>query len=424
MQTTVKFRGWLPALITCLTIILQFTAPAKIWTMLFIGLGITLTITWYWARELQTGLSFTREHRYTWAQVGDRLEERFTVTNTSFIPALWLEIEDHSTLPDYQPSRVTGVGSKAVNRWYTDGICSQRGVFQLGPVVLKTGDPFGLFEVKHRYPNTEDFTIMPPVLAFPGLNIATRGQTGDDTLRTYSLSRTQSSATVRKYAPHDSLNRIHWPTTARRNEFFVRNLDPASSGDWWLALDLNVNAHYGQKQDFTLEKVILIASSLADRGLKEKHAVGLIAQGKEAVWVPPLTSAGHRGHILKTLALVNPGTLDLEPLLTRSRRYITGNASLVVITASTTLTWLQPLLLLMRQGVVVTVIYTVIPQTQAAIEANRQILISQGITTHLLESSQITPPPPEDAAGRWEWQITGLGKAVAVHKPQGKWKQV
>ena len=68
-------------------------------------------IGWLWARSLRDYLRLTREVRFTWAQVGDRLEEKFTLTNDGLAPATWVEMEDHSTLLDYSAARAIGIGN-------------------------------------------------------------------------------------------------------------------------------------------------------------------------------------------------------------------------------------------------------------------------------------------------------------------------
>lgn len=422
--TILKFKGWIFAALTALAGILQFVAPARIWNILFMGLGLSLLVSFFWARSLKGGVVFTRERRYTWAQVGDHLEERLVIANNGIFPALWIEIVDRSTLPGYTISRVTEVGGKSVSRWHTHGVCTRRGIFQLGPTRLNMGDPFGLFEVTQTHPNTVDFTITPPILSLPQLKIDTRGQAGEKNLRRYSLSHTQAVSSVRGYQVGDSLNRIHWPTTARRDSFFVRELQPVSSGDWWLALDLDASAHYGENENSTLEKAILVASSLTGAGLSQKHAVGLLAHGQAAVWLPPLASEIQRWEILKTLAQVRPGNLSLEQLLARNRQNVGRNANLVIITASTRFEWLDPLLMLKRQGVSPTAILIFTPESRPFLAAAYETLVSQGIKTYLVDQSAIEIPTPEEAAGKWQWYITGTGKAVAMHKPQGSWEQV
>jgi len=424
VQTTITFKGHTLAGVALAMIILQFVAPARAWNIILVALGLTLGTAYFWVKTLQTSIQLTRERRYTWAQVGDRLEERFALHNTGHVPVLWVEIIDQSTLPGYTASRVIGIGINTFTRWHSDVICMQRGVFQLGPITLNTGDPFGLFELRQYYPNTIDFTIIPPILPLPTLTVASRGETGEKVTRPYSLSRTQASAGVRLYQSGDSLSKIHWPTTARRNEFYIRKFETASTGDWWLVPDLDAQAHYGSGTSSTLEKAILITSSLADKGLRHHRAVGLLAHGDRALWLPPVASPIQRTQILKALAQIEAGNIPLKDVLDRSRLSLTRNTSLIVITAESNLEWLDPLLFLQRRGIVPTVILIFNSQTSLQAQAAHHWLTGADITVHLIDETSVIPPTPKDAAGKWAWHITGTGKAVPVQRPQGNWRQL
>ena len=92
--------------------ILQLFFPNRTWMTLLIIIGGTWLISLLWTFILGHGLSLEREMRYDWAQVGDVLQERYTVYNDSFLPAIWLEVQDHSTIPDYQTGRVTSINAK------------------------------------------------------------------------------------------------------------------------------------------------------------------------------------------------------------------------------------------------------------------------------------------------------------------------
>ena len=424
MMATMKFKGWPLLLALGLVFVLQLTVPAQIWTMLFIGLGLLGLIAYIWARGLQHGILLVRERRYTMAQVGDRLEERFTIYRSGYLPALWLELTDHSTLPGYQASQVTGLGAHSHTRWRSESICTRRGIYQLGPTELDLGDPFGLFAIHQHYPNRVEFTVAPPIVALPDIQVASRGHAGEGAPRPYSLAPTEPTTTVRPHTPADSLNRIHWPTSARRESLYVRGLQEPTSGDWWLVLDMDQAVHSGQDIDSTLEKGVLIAASLADRGLTEAQAVGLLAQGREAVWLPPQSTPLQRWRILTALARIEAGQLNLADLLTRSNRLIKQNTSLIVITASTDSDWLNPLLLLKRQGVVPTTVLVYTEQTRPALEAIYHTLLLQGIRAYLIDQASLSHPTYEDLAGRWEWRTLGTGRAVAVHRPEGEWEAV
>ena len=136
----------MPALVGLL-LILHLAVPYRGWLILLVGLGGAWLASYLWARSLAHGLRLVREMRFGWAQVGDRLEERFTLVNEGMLPGLWVEVVDHSTVPDYRVSRVSGVGGGSKSRWHTKGVCTRRGLFTLGPTTLRTGDPFGLYTV-------------------------------------------------------------------------------------------------------------------------------------------------------------------------------------------------------------------------------------------------------------------------------------
>jgi uncharacterized protein (DUF58 family) len=168
----------LPGLVLVL-LFLQLLDPFRGWTLLLVGLGGAWLSSYLWARSLQRSLHLIREKRFGWAQVGDRIEERFTLTNTGRLPALWVEIVDHSTLPGYLPGRVTGVGSGTWNRWRTQATCQQRGVYTLGPTTLSTADPLGLYSVEIHDPSQADLVVMPPLVPLPLIEIAPGGQAGE-----------------------------------------------------------------------------------------------------------------------------------------------------------------------------------------------------------------------------------------------------
>ncbi len=405
--------------------ILHIAAPSKVWTILFFVLVIVQVLAYFWMKQLSNYLQLVRERRSTWNQVGDHLEERFTLINDSPFPALWVEVRDHSNMPGYQASQVTGLSGSSSNYWHSSGVCRRRGVFQLGPVQANTSDPFGLFLVEQVYPNTIDMVIFPPVVPLPEINIDTRGNFGDEETHSYSLARIQAAASVRPYRSGDSWNRIHWPTTARRNEFYVRQMERASSGNWWLLLDLDLNIHpHHEAPDSTLEKTIIVAASLTDQGLNKHQAVGLLTAGPESIWLLPRASPDQRWAIFKALAEVQGGTLSLNDLLLRSRSMLERQASLIIITATTTLDWLPSLLLLKRQGVIPTIIFIAKFETQSQIESAHHLLNAQGVTTYVLDETAIVVPEMDLEKDTWEWRILGTGKAVAVNKPQGAWEKV
>src|SRR5574341_1036539 len=222
-----------------LLLILQVIFPNQVWMALLVGLGGVWLIAYLWVRSLSRNLHLEREMRYGWAQVGDRLEERFTLVNKGWVPAFWVEISDHSTLPDYNVSQITAIGSSTKNSWKTSQVCNQRGLFMLGPTLLRTGDPIGLFSATIDIPSSAVLMVMPPVVPFPSIEIVPAGRAGDGRLaRPDPLERTVSTSGVRLHQTGDPLRWIHWPTSARHQQLYLRNFDSTPTSDWWIFLDL------------------------------------------------------------------------------------------------------------------------------------------------------------------------------------------
>jgi uncharacterized protein (DUF58 family) len=369
---------------------------------------------------LGRNLRLTRETRFGWAQVGDRLEERFTLVNQGWAPALWVEVIDHSTMPNYQVSRVTGVGGNTMNRWQTHSICQRRGLFTLGPTTLNSGDPFGLYTVSLHYPNLATLTVTPPIVPLPTIQVAPGGRVVEGRPRANTLERTVSTATVREYLPGDILNWIHWPTSARRNALFVRLFDNTPAGDWWIFLDLDQQVQAGQADADTEEHGVILAASLADQGLRWGRAVGLVTHGETLAWLPPQPGDGQRQQILRTLALVKPGSRPLAELLARIRPAFDQQASLIIITPAASGDWIEALLPLLRRGAVATVLLLDPVTFGGAGEAGSALalLANLGVTRYLITPDLLSRPEARPGQqGNWEWRIMPTGRAVPVRRP-------
>lgn len=420
VQVTLRLRArFLPVLIGLL-IVAQLIAPFRGWVILLTGLGGGWLICYLWMWSLGDNLRFNRETRFGWAQVGDRMEERFTLANKGWLPALWVEVIDHSTMPHYEASRVTGVGGDTATRWQTHSICQRRGVFTLGPTTLYTGDPFGLYSLTLHYPNLATLTVTPPVVPLPAIEVAPGGRVGEGRPRANTLERTVSTATVREYLPGDRLNWIHWPTSARRGDLFVRLFDNTPAGDWWIFLDLDQQSQVNRDDASTEEHGVILAASLADRGLRGGRAVGLVTHSETLTWLPPQTGVGQRQEILRALALANSGPRSLAELLTRMRPALGQQTSLIIITPAASGDWIESLLPLLRRGAVATVLLLDPLTFGGQGEASRTLalLASLGVSRYLITPELLGRPEARPGQqGNWEWRIMPTGKAVPVRRP-------
>ncbi|MCY3709834.1 MAG: DUF58 domain-containing protein [Caldilineaceae bacterium] len=407
-------NGW-PLLFIPLLLFMQLLGPSPIWVALLISLAGLYAISYFWVRNQVLQLFFERHREGAMLVVGDSLQERFVVRNDSTLPLHWLEFADSSLLPGYNPRQVVSCGGGSSYQWRAEAHCTQRGVFRLGPHVLRTGDPFGFFSLEVVDSRSESLLVYPRVAHIPALALPRGSLSGQDRRRRAHTGSERSQA-VRAYQPGDSLRHVHWPTSAKQGELVVTDVETEPSGDLWIVLDVNRLVQSGKGEESSLETGIVLAASVAAEFLSggERRSVGLLAapaaeasfvqtDGEFApdqqflpeaspagndtgarstngerrrvqspssllVDVPPQPGKGQVWRILAALAPVNAGDLSLGELLRRSRGLFSAGQTVLAITPDIgdgVEDWTAELLHLRRAGVPASVL-AVTPATTGA----------------------------------------------------------
>lgn len=424
-------KPWLVALLPFL-FVLQLIVPSRTWTFLLLSLGGVLAMAYLWARQLAAHLSLSRQQYYGWAHVGDLLEERFTLHNRSYLPAIWVEIEDHSDLPGYSASSVRSAEGHQTLQWRTEGLCRQRGLFTLGPWQAHAFDPLGLFRITLNFREARTILVYPPIVHLPALRLPRGAALGAGRTSRPALEVTTNAAGVRQYLPGDAINRIHWRSTARQQELVVKTFELEPSGDLWIVLDMDAHVQRGEAEESTEEYGVILAASLSSRTLREHRAVGLVAYGTRSgdgsdpeepqpTLVMPEKGSVHQWRILQALATVRAGgRWPLERVLQEMDRNLGRGTTLAVITPSCNPTWVSALLPPMRRGVTPTVIL-LDPVTfggdgnPAALE---ELLARLGVSSHrIAKGMPFRPVYEHKRIGRPELKIlSGTGRVVRVQE--------
>ena len=407
--------------VVALLAITQLLWAERAWMILLVALASIWLLDFLWARALKRGLAFQRELRYDWAHVGDELEERFTLTNSAWAPALWVEILDHSNLPDYGASVATGVESHAETAWRLRHICTRRGIFNIGPTTLRTGTPFNLYTLTFELDARSALMVMPSILSLPGIEVAPGGRAHEGKRRASSLERTVNASGLREYVPGDSFKTIHWRTVAHHDELFVRTFDSTPAGDWWIWLDLDENVQAGSGEDSTVEHAVLLAASFAARGLGDGRAVGLGVNARAPLWLAPRAGEAQRLEILRALATVEAGTSSLAALLKPGHPALYRNQSVIVITPAVEGAWLDAVLPLLSSGATPTILLLDRATYGGTGNADRVLALltewniaHELITRDVIELSR-APAPRQ---GHWEWTVGATGRAIARSTPR------
>ena len=358
-----------------------FTGRAFLFNLAYV-FGLLLVISFLWAWLSVRWITLGRKTRARRAQVGRNLNEVFVVRNRSFLPKLWLEVRDHSDLPNHRASHVVpALNPRSNYRWNVQTPCIARGEFQLGPITLSSGDPFGLFLSTRKIDATSRVIVYPATPHIDKFELPLGLISGGEAQRRRSHYVTTNASGIRDYVPGDSFNRIHWRSSARKDQLIVKEFEIDPLVDIWLFADFSRNSLVESPTVrrihntgaviptsnavpmSTEEYSVVIAAALAKHFIDIERALGFAAYTPNREVHQPERGNRQLTRILETLAIARSfSTYSLGQMLTLETPYFTRGTTLVIVTSSLDISWVNEAQILNRRGIQTMCVY-VDPET-------------------------------------------------------------
>jgi uncharacterized protein (DUF58 family) len=337
-----------------------------------------LAFSYGWAWNSLRSIGLRRITRTRRSQVGQFAEEQFEITNRGRFPKLWLEVKDDSTLPWHDASRVvSSLGRGQTQRWQVKTLCTQRGRYRLGPLTLHSGDPVGIFDVEQHIDATSNIVVYPLMLELTSFEPSISDLSGGEARHRRTYQMTTNVAGIREYVVGDSLNRIHWPSTARMRRLMAKEFELDPTADVWLYLDLSrdgeaalpwtpqppepaIFALHGPRRQglryelppSTTEYAVTVTASLARYFVLRNRAVGLSSRSRQREFVQADRGERQLTKILEALAVVNAsGTFPISQLIANEGMRLNRNDTVLAVSADPSPEWAVALHHIQRRGV-------------------------------------------------------------------------
>jgi len=228
------------------------------------------------------------------AEIGDMVGIHLEVTNAGKIAIPWILLED--MLPpraiQSRPPGLTVEGSNVQLALVRGGKqktlryqlhCQRRGYYQLGPVIMETGDLFGLHR-RYRVTTEPDFLLVyPKVIPLDGYDLTSRRPVGEVTMSYQLFEDPTRIRGVRPFQQGDPLNRIHWHATARTGQIYSKIYEPTTVAGATLLLEFHRDSYDRADEPVRSELAITAAASIANSIQQMGQQVGLVTNGRDAV---------------------------------------------------------------------------------------------------------------------------------------------
>jgi uncharacterized protein (DUF58 family) len=354
------------------------------------ALAVVFVLAYLWSRLNIARLGARRELDMRALQVGGVFTEQLSVRSKTFLPKLWIELRDRSEMPAHDASRVFGLQSRGSLSWETQSIAVRRGVFRMGPVFLRTSDPFAIFSHERRVDFDEEVTVFPPVFDLKRFELPGAQSSGGPHIDRRTPFTTAAVSSIRDYSAGDPFNRIAWTSTARTGKLMVKEFDLDPTAEVWVLADFSSTQAVKPSRERELSRapgltfaeawldssedfVAALAASVARKAVDNNRALGYLTNAASRDYRPAESSERQYLRVLGSLAVAkSDGTDEIDTLLNNEMRRFDRYRSPVVITASTEVDWIESLEHAVLRGVRPTVIY-VDPESFDASRKSRSV---------------------------------------------------
>lgn len=206
-------------------------------------------------------------------------------------------------------------------------VCRRRGEYELPPLRLRNGAPFGLFMLSRSIAAPAHMTVYPQIIPLAAAAVGVGGLA--DQRRQLRPGQESEFLWTREFRPGDPRRLIHWRSSARRLQLMVKERPRHEEGSLFLLLDASQGVDEGPWGESTLDLGVRAAASLAVAALERGQQVGLSAvQGEEACYLAPRSAQ----EALTWLArLEATGRLAFDALATQTASHAHSGAKIVAI---------------------------------------------------------------------------------------------
>lgn len=330
----------------------------KIFLRLLITWVVIILFGFLWTAFSLAGVRIYRHARILRQQVGQTFVERYDIINQSPIPKIWIKLIDQSNISISEGSRmITYLRRRESRSFNTFSLLKYRGMFQLGPTTISSGDVLGLFSISRNFESDARLLVLPYMEDLKNFPAPFGILPGGRALRLKTTEVTPYSAGVREYISGDPLRRIHWPSSARKEKLIVKEFEKDPLAEVWIFLDASKNIHIEElfedeyegigsiiwadrRRKFklppsTFEYSVSIAASIARYYINQKREVGLSTCGLTHLILSADRGERQMAKILDNLALLtSEGTMPLFTLVTSHLPSLIKGSTAIIITAS------------------------------------------------------------------------------------------
>jgi uncharacterized protein (DUF58 family) len=315
-------------------LVAAFATGSRALGVVGVGFLVAAAFTWLWAWLVDGPVSVATTLAPAPAVEGDRVTVAFDVVRSSRLPVGSLTMRLSAGRLGERTCRLRTHGRLATGKLELGRL--PRGVYALSDAQVVFGDLLGLVTVTPVAAcDQATIVVRPRLVALDGLFSDAGRAAGDG--RRVLLRRPAGFDfhSVRQYEPGESLRRVHWPTSARRGELMVKELEDTSHDGVVVILDCDPRCATGDPPESSFDAAVRVAGSLVQAHAARGRLVTLVSTGRARAVVPVRSVAADFDGAIGQLAAADADALDgLSRFLAGEHSWL-ASGELALVTATT-----------------------------------------------------------------------------------------
>src|SRR5215204_2725987 len=265
-----------------------------------VGLVLAVAGAALWVRLLRKPMTLRRSLGRGDHTAGDDVPVQLELEVQGSFPTGSLVVTERIARIGARETVLTRHGGRLRGRYVLHDVPRGRYPIESAEVVIE--DPFGLERIEVPLPRRESLLVYPRLVDLESLFSDAGARTPGG--RRLLMRRTTGFElhSVREYEQGESLRRVHWPSTARRGQLMVKELEDAPRDETAVLLDADASAVGGGSFDMQVRAAGSIMDAYVRRGRRAVLVVNSDQREVQHVHSP----AADWSRALELLASVEP----------------------------------------------------------------------------------------------------------------------
>jgi uncharacterized protein (DUF58 family) len=276
IETTRKF---FVLVLIVLAILAILTGGKFLYLFLYFALFLFI-IPYSWLRISLNRLKGRVEVPSSRAEVGQYITVKYVIKNHSSGRFPYLELSSFLDLASSAKteSKIVCIEAGEQVSYSFDIYCRRRGKYDLKSFRVKTGDPFGNFQLSKTLAADQEITVYPRLRSLPTLNPLAHQNFGKLAVSNRQFENYSQVSDLRNWHAGDSKKKIHWKQSARQERLLVKNYDQKGDATLNIFIDMAANGYDYDKNNLLEDLAVETAASLLFHNLKVSTAVEVFSQ--------------------------------------------------------------------------------------------------------------------------------------------------